>query len=1844
MKTKSSKKFLAIILSVLMVMFSFPLSGMAATALTYEQNTVEDVYSASIYNSDDFITYAYEGIGTDGTLTVSPYTDITVVMDAGYFTSSTYSDAGSSIGWHYGSYQASGGFRYHYCVTTDAVFTMSNDDYSFSTSGFGGNANANGTYAPNSSGSSDSSITTTFTLEGGLPAGTYTFTVDAHFQMKRNYSSGSYSTQKEATVSDTITIVVQDCEESGGSHDYVLTDSVAASCTEQAYDKYECSICGKVYEEYGEEATGHDYVGVYTEPTCTDDGYTTYTCSKCDDVYTETDEGTATGHNYVTTHYDPDCGNGGYDLHVCENCGDEYIDNVTEATGDHSGDDNGFCEVCGQPMQPEQNSEGVYEIYKTGHLYWIAQQAISGNSYDAILMADISITETGNHVYYPMGSSTYPYSGDFNGNGHTITNGDTETPVVNTLSSVCGIFAYTDGANIYDLTVAGNLNIQEDATNVGAVIGFANDTTVTNVVSTVNITNTDGVTVSNIGGIIGEVDGSTTISNSSFEGTITISNPDSAQAVSVGGFVGSASQSECTLVRQSRTIGTITVDSEGTQYVGGFFGNANQGSASLSVIVAGNSTSMGAIKNSYSTATVTGSTMNYVGTVVGRISTNWGATGSSTNYYLEGDTPAFGASNTITIDTKFTESTADEFASGAVTYGLNSDGADEYFYQNIDVEEPYDEIPLLDGDDSIIVYAYQFCDGENHYTNDAEYAAEDHSQHYWTAEDFVERVSTCTESYDTYTCEQCGQTVIDEDSYAEGAGHDYQWTELSSSTVSSIVSSLGSTLNSWFGTSIDLTSVTSYHEVVCSVCGDALTSTLGVHSYDEYGFCTETYTRDDGEVITCLAFETPGTTTIDSDTFYEIENAGELFWFSKYVADNELGFLDSITDILNQLGDTNYLLGSGGACAELLCDIVVPDYAQDLFVPIGTADNPYAGIFNGNGYTVNLGDVTVNQDGYGLFGYTQCAHITDVRVEGTFNIDADHAYIGGIVGYASSTVSNNIVSVLVSEVTDEDGILSKLGIDTDTLLSIFGVDSLSDILSMDLSNFDISTLLEMIDMSALIEALTSNALSLDDVTDFISEIEVYVDGTLIENSSSGVTIKNNDGTTVKHVGGIIGSTADSQDDTVYLNNSRIDKCYFDGDIEIVDSTDCVGGLVGYAYTMGSHPLINHSMNLGTVHTTADAAITGGLLGYVSSPLFSGVQNSYGWGDVYNDCNVAGTSTADYTGTLFGKVVFYGFTNSSTGSFQFSISNVYYVSDNDTTLGTRTSYDPSGGTGELINQSVNGAIAYAGANISNALLNYVAKARSLTSFANGKVAYELNDGTIDGTQYFYQNLDPGLSTDTYLVDDYDYYPVFEETDSLGEDNTVYRYSVECTGAANQDLEEDEDEVAAGYYYTNDATLSGTTVEHAYIYTPSIINNRHTVSCAYGDYTNYIPQSCTASEEVYPNYDADTNDGVYTHSHYCEYCGRYMTNTGEECNLEMISYSGGVATYECTECGGVYDIEYDVIVTVVESDLGTVDVLSYGENTVGYGETYMATAEPNEGVEFLGWSINGKIVSTESTLEEVAYSDITIEPLFREIATETEITLTYLDEYGNIISQVTGTPSDLAAAVQPTAPAIAGYTFTGWDVSTEDIAELTESTSICAVYEKDADTYTVTTDATLVLPSGIENGAIPFDTTVTVKDADASAWTIDGVVVAYGTSYTFIVCGDVEVQPSYDSVVVQSTVTILGASLASGSTYKVSFSASRNVSDDDTLISSGFVYGKNLTSDELDLDYVGMTGSSANAGAVKAAYASITGSDQFILNYGISSRVGTACARAFVTVKHSDGTTETYYSDALFYTYE
>ena len=75
-----------------------------------------------------------------------------------------------------------------------------------------------------------------------------------------------------------------------------VTDSLDATCTEDGYVTYTCTLCGDSYTEVI-PATGHNHVETdRQEATCTEDGYVTYTC-ECGDTYTEVIP--ATGHTYV---------------------------------------------------------------------------------------------------------------------------------------------------------------------------------------------------------------------------------------------------------------------------------------------------------------------------------------------------------------------------------------------------------------------------------------------------------------------------------------------------------------------------------------------------------------------------------------------------------------------------------------------------------------------------------------------------------------------------------------------------------------------------------------------------------------------------------------------------------------------------------------------------------------------------------------------------------------------------------------------------------------------------------------------------------------------------------------------------------------------------------------------------------------------------------------------------------------------------------------------------------------------------------------------------------------------------------------------------------------------------------------------------------------------------------------------------------------------------------------------------------------------------------------------------------------------------------------------------------
>ena len=160
----------------------------------------------------------------------------------------------------------------------------------------------------------------------------------------------------------------------GENHKYILLDSTKAGCTTLGYDRYLCTVCGKIEKRDYVDSLGHAWQSivirdatceadgkqlelcarcgqmkqtatpkgehsyeVYTvAATCTSPGYTVRECSVCGDRHIE-DITAALPHNYESHVIAATCENGGKTIHRCDGCGSSFVTDYTDALG-HSWD------------------------------------------------------------------------------------------------------------------------------------------------------------------------------------------------------------------------------------------------------------------------------------------------------------------------------------------------------------------------------------------------------------------------------------------------------------------------------------------------------------------------------------------------------------------------------------------------------------------------------------------------------------------------------------------------------------------------------------------------------------------------------------------------------------------------------------------------------------------------------------------------------------------------------------------------------------------------------------------------------------------------------------------------------------------------------------------------------------------------------------------------------------------------------------------------------------------------------------------------------------------------------------------------------------------------------------------------------------------------------------------------------------------------------------------------------------------------------------------------------------------------------------------------------------------
>jgi hypothetical protein len=160
----------------------------------------------------------------------------------------------------------------------------------------------------------------------------------------------------------------------------------------------------------------------------------------------------------------------------------------------------------------------------------------------------------------PIGSYSEPFTGNFDGANHSITN----LKVTGTRSRV-GLFGTTSGATISDLRVSGNVT---GRLLVGGLIGEANTTTVTHVSAAVEMTSTLGI----IGGLIGSAL-DVSIEKSSASGNISMAAGQEYGGGLVGEYVSNAPGVHISQSFASGNVAGVRSSGLGTRYVGGLIGS-----------------------------------------------------------------------------------------------------------------------------------------------------------------------------------------------------------------------------------------------------------------------------------------------------------------------------------------------------------------------------------------------------------------------------------------------------------------------------------------------------------------------------------------------------------------------------------------------------------------------------------------------------------------------------------------------------------------------------------------------------------------------------------------------------------------------------------------------------------------------------------------------------------------------------------------------------------------------------------------------------------------------------------------------------------------------------------------------------------------------------------------------------------------------------------------------------------------------------------------------------------------------------------------------------------------------
>lgn len=391
-----------------------------------------------------------------------------------------------------------------------------------------------------------------------------------------------------------------------------------------------------------------------------------------------------------------------------------------------------------------------YQISTADGLKWFRDKVNNAKTSDetkicAVLKADIDLN---NEPWTPIGigedtgKEDLPYSGTFDGNGHTISGLNVYYGDKNG-----GLFCYVKSATIKNLTVAGSVTYSSgDGIAYGGIVGCADSSTIEN--CTNRCTVTGGWYA---GGIVGWA-ANTTITGCANFGNISISGSNC-----VGGICGylSSYDSDETSTNFSTTRDCYNVGSISGIYAGGIAGRSYNGD---------NSAYPNRIANCYNMGKVTTTASGCAGEILGAFFSMKNASLDNCYYLDTAGNNAVGQSNAQVTNTK--SMTAAEFADGTAVLKLLKDGKRD---NNAD---PWaDECKYLDAAGKTLPVFKGQGDAHNHQSNKWESNETEHWQVCTCGVVFHKAAhsggkATCK---DKAVCEICGKSYgsLDPNSHAD---------------------------------------------------------------------------------------------------------------------------------------------------------------------------------------------------------------------------------------------------------------------------------------------------------------------------------------------------------------------------------------------------------------------------------------------------------------------------------------------------------------------------------------------------------------------------------------------------------------------------------------------------------------------------------------------------------------------------------------------------------------------------------------------------------------------------------------------------------------------------------------------------------------------------------------------------------------------------------------------------------------------------------------------------------------------------------------------------------------------